>query len=338
MAAGGYLPLKISVVVPVHNAGQTLGQCLEAVYRSNYPPYEVIVVDDCSTDDSLAVARRFPCRVVKLEEKQGAAKAKNRGGEKAKGDVLFFTDADILLEGDTLSLVVEDFADPQISGVVGLLSKELGYDNFCSQYKNLWMHYTYARLPRYVGLFYTSAAAIRRAVFQETTGFDENYRGASVTEDIEFGQRLLTAGHKIYLDKRVTVRHLKRYSLADLVKTDFWRSYGLTKTMLRNKFGRVRQKSYTSVPWFFILSVPLSYLVLLSLLFALIGREPRLLAAALIGYSTTLLLNAPFLDFLQRMRGWSFLGQSCAFLFLDMLVAGLGVIFAAAGFMVGKRY
>lgn len=337
-AAGPSIPLKISVVIPVHNGAQTLAKCLEALYRSKCPPYEVIVVDDCSTDDSLVVAKRFPCRVIELETNCGAASAKNRGAEKAGGDVIFFTDADVLVEEGSLSLIAQDLADPDISGVVGLLCSELGYNNFSSQYKNLWMHYTYARLPRYVGVFYTSAAAIRRTVFQQTTGFDENYRGASVTEDTEFGQRLLTAGHTIYLDKRLVVKHDKYYSLAGLARTDFWRSHGLTKTMLRNRFGGANQRNYTSVPWFFVLSVPLSCLVVFSLLFSLASRDTRFLAAALTCYGIMLLLNAPFLVFLSRTRGLSFLAQSCGFLLLDMFVAGLGVIFAIAGFMMGKRY
>lgn len=329
---------EVSVVIPVYNGEETLKKCLEAVYQSKYPHCEVIVVDDCSTDNSLAVARCFPCRAVKLGEKRGAAKAKNRGVEEARGDIVFFTDADILLEGDSLSLMVEDFADPQISAVVGLLSKEARYDNFCSEYKNLWMHYTYARLSPYIGIFYTSAAAIRKTVFQENTGFNENYQGASVTEDAEFGQRLLTAGHKIYLDKRMTVKHLKHYSLIELIKTDFWRSYGLTKTMLRNKLGRIRQKSFTSVPWFFILSVLISFLTMFLLLLSIVCRDYRFLTAALIGCFTTLLLNFPFLDFLQKMRGWSFLGKSCGFLLVDTLVAVLGMFFAVTSFMVGKKF
>ena len=338
MAIESYLPLEISVVIPVYNEQENLGKCLEAIYQSKYPPCEVIVVDDGSTDDSLAVASRFPCRVIKLDAKHGAARAKNCGAEMARGNIIFFTDADIMLNGDTLSLVAEDFADPQISGVVGLLSKDTRYSNFCSEYKNLWMHYTYARLPVYNGAFYTSAAAIRRTVFKENGGFDENYRGASVTEDAEFGQRLLTAGHKIYLDKRLTVRQLKRYCLIELIKTDFWRSYGLTMTRLRNKLGRIKQKSFTTVPSFFILSVLVSFLTMLLLLLSIIFREHRFLIAALIGGTTVLLLNFPFLHFLRKARGWSFLGKSCGFLLVDTFIVVLGMLFAVASFITGKKF
>jgi GT2 family glycosyltransferase len=208
------------------------------------------------------------------------------------------------------------------------------------------MHYTYARLPAYTGAFYTSAAAIRRDVFKKSGGFNGNYQGASVTEDAEFGQRLLAAGHKIYLDKRLTVRHLKHYCLIELIKTDFWRSYGLTMTQLRNKLarrdasqrGRIKQESFTTVPWFFILSVLVSFLTMLLLLLSVIVRKHSFLMVALIGSITILLLNAPFLGFLRKIRGWSFLGKSCGFLLVDTFVVVLGMLFAVASFIAGKKF
>jgi len=329
---------KISVIIPVRNGARTLDQCLDAVYRSRRQPHEVIVVDDCSADDSIAVAERFPCRILRLEQNQGAAAAKNRGAETASGDVLFFTDADVLVEEDTLSLVAEGLADSSVAGIVGLLSQQLPHSDFSSQYKNLWMHYTYARLPAYVGVFYTSAAAVRRDVFLQAGGFDENYRGSSVTEDTEFGQRLLTAGHRIRAEKRLTVKHLKHYSFRDLLRTDFLRSNGLAATVLRNRFAHRTQRCFTSVPWYCLLGLPIAYLAVSSGLIALTGKNLSFVAVALACYGILVVLHAPFLDFLRKTRGLCFCGQSCGFLLIDMLVAGVGVMYAVIQFAVGKRY
>jgi hypothetical protein len=65
----------------------------------------------------------------------------------------FSADSDCLLRPDALHLIAENLADPSVSGVVGLLDADIGYADFPSQYKNLWMHYTYLRLPRRVGVF-----------------------------------------------------------------------------------------------------------------------------------------------------------------------------------------
>jgi glycosyltransferase involved in cell wall biosynthesis len=358
----------ISVVIPVHNAAHTLGECLEAIRGSEYAEYEVIVVDDASTDSSAELASRYGCRVLRLPENVGAAKAKNLGAMEAKGDIILFTDGDIMLQPDTLSLVVRDFEDPVVVGVVGLLGQKIRYDDFSSQFKNLWMYYTYRRLAqsraaeRGVGLFFTSIASIRKGVFEQMGGFDCNYCGASITEDIEFGQRLLSAQHKVQLDGSLTVEHLKHYSFVGLLKTDLDRAFGLTKTWLRKKLDlSIRddgQEYYTSVPWFFIAGVPLAWLlpVLVALAFwcsALPQRAwtgPSLWACgiapaphvfgeiAILIYVLILLVNAPFLAALFRARGWLFGIQSCLFLPADLWISGLGALLGMIDYLRGNRY
>jgi glycosyltransferase involved in cell wall biosynthesis len=338
----------ISIVIPAYNAARTLDECLQAVRCSDYDAYEVIVVDDASTDSSAAVAACHACRVVHLPENVGAAVAKNFGAREAAGDIILFTDADILLPPDALGWVAENLSDPTVAGVVGLLGPKLRYGNFSSQFKNLWMYHTYARLARSraaqdgVGLFFTSVAAIRKDVFVAQGGFDSHYRGASITEDVEFGQRLLTAGHKIRLDGRLAVEHLKRYTFGELLKTDLKRAFGLTKTWLRKRLesahGGVAHKHYTSVPWSFILSVPLTWLLpVLVLLFLWTGMRVWLWAA-LLDYASILVVNMPFLSTLLQARGWVFLLQSCLFLPLDLWVSGLGALWAIMDYLAGNRY
>lgn len=329
----------ISVIIPVHNGSRTLRDCLSAVRASDYANYEIVIVDDRSTDDSRQIAESFGCRVVAMEQNIGAARSKNQGAAVARGDILFFTDADVCIQPDTLSRVAHDLADGRRTGVVGLLGTKLPYDNFSSQFKNLWMHYTYRRQPDYVGLFYTSAAAIRAAVFREMGGFDENYAGASITEDIELGQRLLTAGHKIYADKALTVEHLKHYTLGELLRTDFYRAAGLTRTWVRKKLqGPQEEKYYASVPWFFVLGVPLAGIAPLAALAALPARTRWLWGVAGGSLAALLALNAPFLRFLGQERGPLFFLQSCVGVVLDMWASGLGILWAFVTFGRGEQY
>jgi len=339
----------ISIVIPVHNGAGTLSECLQAIGDCDYVEHEVIVVDDASSDSSAEVAARYNCRIVRLPENMGAARAKNLGAREAKGDIVLFTDSDIVLQPDTLRLVASHFEDPSIAGAVGLLGQRLRYDNFSSQFKNLWMYYTYQRLAnsqaakRGVGLFFTSIASIRRAVFEQMGGFDPNYSGASITEDIEFGQRLLSAGHTVRLDGRLKVEHLKHYSFAGLLRTDLDRAFGLAKTWLRKKLEPSQreggQEYYTSVPWFFIAGVPLAWLIPV---LAVLGLWTPLswwaCGAAALAYIAILLINAPFLATLFRARGWLFGLQSCLFLPLDLWVSGLGVLWAIIDYLRGNRY
>jgi glycosyltransferase involved in cell wall biosynthesis len=338
----------ISVVIPAHNAAETLGDCLQAILSSNQAQYEVVVVDDASTDTTARIAEELGCRVVRLPENAGAAQAKNIGVRHARGDVVLFTDADILLQPDALRLVAEDLADPAIAGVVGLLGQKLRYGNFSSQFKNLWMHYTYRRLAESrdaasgVGVFFTSLAAIRSKVFERMGGFDTHYLGASVTEDIEFGQRLLTAGHRIRLDHRLTVEHLKRYTLSSLVRTDLERAFGLTKTWLRKKVQPAQrsdgQRYYASVPWFFMLGVPLAWLLPMLVFCAVFTGQPRCVWLAVLTFAAIQALNAAFLNALRSAGGWAFGVRSSLFLPVDLWVSGLGILWAIADYMAGNRY
>jgi GT2 family glycosyltransferase len=284
-----------------------------------------------------------------LPENVGAARAKNLGVKEAQGDIILFTDADIMLQPDTLSLVVKHFEEPTVAGVVGLLGQRLKYDNFSSQFKNLWMYYTYQRLASSrdakcgVGLFFTSIASIRKNVFEQMGGFDSNYRGASITEDIEFGQRLLSAGYKVRLDRRLTVEHLKHYLFVGLLRTDLERAFGLTKTWLRKKLEPSQradgQEYYTSVPWFFIAGVPLAWLLPVLVALALWTRLSWwACGAAALTYVAIVLVNAPFLVTLFRARGWLFGLQSCLFLPLDLWVSGLGALWAMIDYLQGNRY
>jgi len=330
--------MHISVVIPVYNGAQTLAECLEAIYSSDYSDYDVIVVDDASTDDSRAIAEHYPCRILDQPVNKGAAWAKNEGALAAHGEIIFFTDADVIIQPDTLRTISEDFQDDALIGVVGLLGHRLRYANFCSQFKNLWMHYTYRRQPKYVGLFFTSVASIRRKHFLAMGAFDEHYQGASVTEDIEFGQRLLTDGCKVLLDQRLTVEHVKQYEFWGLLKCDLQRSRGLFMTFLRNKLGRTGRKHWASVPWFFTLGVPLAGLFVLFTLFALASWRWVWLLPALGAYGMLVVLNWSFLDFMGKLRGKWFLLRSCLFLPLNLFVSGLGIVWAIVDYARGQRY
>jgi glycosyltransferase involved in cell wall biosynthesis len=326
----------VSVIIPVYNGAKTLAGCLEAALASRGVRFEVLVVDDGSTDATREVAKQYPCRLIALPRNEGAARAKNHGAEQAAGEILFFTDADVHIPPDALAHVVEHLADPQITGVVGLLAATCPYADFASQFKNLWMHFTYRRQPRRVGLFFTSAAAIRRDVFLAEGGFDPHYAGASITEDIEFGQRLFGKDYFIVMDKRIAVEHHKHYRMGEVLKTDLWRARGLMQTWLRNRARKESRAHYASVPWYFGAGVGVLGLATLAGLTALFGGLSWLVAIALV--LLALALNAPFLLALGQLRGIRFMLASALFLLVDLFVSGLGILLGVFDFVTGKTY
>src|SRR4051812_46562553 len=115
----------ISVIIPAYNATATLARCLGAVLASVYADFECIVVDDSSTDGSSGVAERLGTRVLTLTGgPHGPAYGRNQGAMAARGDILFFVDADVLVRPDTLHQVAATFADhPAVAAMFG------GYDD-----------------------------------------------------------------------------------------------------------------------------------------------------------------------------------------------------------------
>src|ERR1700740_396587 len=92
--------MKISVIIPVYNEATTLDACLTAIARLRPQPFEVIVVDNNSTDNSAAIARSYPFVTVISETRQGVVHARSRGFDAASGDIIGRIDADTLVDPD----------------------------------------------------------------------------------------------------------------------------------------------------------------------------------------------------------------------------------------------
>lgn len=115
---GKVTPL-ISVIIPNHNYGRYLGQAIESVLRQSSPPHEVIVVDDGSTDNSLAVLRGYHDRIRWFQQdRQGVSAARNRGIRESRGRLLAFLDSDDVWHPEKLARQVARFTTPAI-GMVG---------------------------------------------------------------------------------------------------------------------------------------------------------------------------------------------------------------------------
>lgn len=209
-------PLLISVIIPVRNRQEHLRLCLESIFQQTLPPslYEVIVVDDGSQDATAEVAESFQTETIRISNR-GPGAARNVGIEAAKGDILVFLDADILVAKDYLYQIQQSFRltnsllllgarrhlpqghQDAESGGYSLDSREklLRKYSFCLSHLNCpW------------SLAYTCNFSVTKNFLGELR-FDESFAGWGL-EDIDFAYRLYKQGAQFVFSKRICGYHL----------------------------------------------------------------------------------------------------------------------------------
>ncbi|KAM3100933.1 glycosyltransferase family 2 protein [Phormidesmis sp. 146-12] len=309
---------SISIVIPVYNGGEAFRKCLSSLSQCAPPTTEIIVVDDAGTDDSWQVAKTFGATVIRLPINRGPAHARNVGALTAKGELLFFMDADVAIRPDTLLQVIREFDHyPDRAALIGSYDDLPGASNFLSQYKNLLHHYTHQTASEEASTFWGACGAIRRPVFLAIGGFDESYHKPSI-EDIELGYRLKRAGYRIRLSKQVQVKHLKRWGVRSLLKADFYdRALPWTRLIWRDgKFINDLNLQTSSR-----ISVVSVYGLVLSLILAC-GWSSALMLTALCAL-TLIGLNASLYRFFYHERGMKFALQAIPWHWLYFGYSGL---------------
>lgn len=304
---------RVSVIVPVHNGSATLAACLHGLSASHQDTFEVIVVDDRSTDDSASIARACGTRIVQNRAGRGPAAARNAGAGAANGDILLFVDADVLVDGSSIGRVIEILdADPSLHAVFGSYDDEPSEQNFVSQYKNLFHHFTHQTARAESTSFWGGYGAIRRATFTAVGGFDDERYTRPSTEDIELGLRLARAGFRVRLDRTLQVKHLKRWTYASLIRTDIVdRAYPWATLLL----SRSRIPDDLNLRWQHRMSAILVAFLMLAAPFLLLGHRrfyglpvgPTALVVVCLALVHVLVLNREFYRFLLDARGVAFM-------------------------------
>ena len=214
---------RLAVIVPAFNAAATIGACLAAIRAQTRKPDEIIVIDDGSTDDTGALARRVGVRLlVNSAAAKGPAYARNEGVRAAKAEILVFVDADVALEEDAIAILESAlFADPSISAVFGSYNRAPPVKRLAGLYANLRHHFIHQNGGPEAATFWTGIGAVRSAAFEAIAGFDERI-GAPAMEDVELGARLRAAGGRIRIAPGAQGAHLKDWTILQLWRTDIF--------------------------------------------------------------------------------------------------------------------
>ncbi|MEM5831524.1 MAG: glycosyltransferase [Candidatus Aenigmatarchaeota archaeon] len=271
----------LSVIVPAHNEERYIEKCLSSLLNQKYKDYEIIVVNDGSTDKTEQIVKEFQKkskRIKLLSFKQGhsAAFARNRGAEKAKGEILVFIDADQFVKKDFLSKIAKNFQNKEIEALVGkTLGASQTFIGKCYAARK-WLFWLTRQNKKQILTKDKPGCilAIRKKTFLDLKGYNEAifYR-----EDSDFADRTKER-HKVLFNPQIIIYHYDPENFEEVVRHAKWVGKGLAtdiKYFGLRKDSLIRLSEIIFWPLFLFISLvsiffwPLQILLLFMLLFPL---------------------------------------------------------------------
>src|SRR5262245_36320012 len=208
---------SVAVIVPVYNGAATIAACLDALLALDYPrpALELVVVDNRSTDQTRAIVRDYPVRLVVEDAVQSSYAARNRGVTGTRGALLAFTDADCVPDPGWLRALLAAL-EPGVGGVAGAIlpySVESAVEQYQARYAlRAERAFAHPVLP----FAQTANAAYPRTVFERVGGFDA---GLVFGGDLDFAWRVQRqTGLRLAYAPEASVRHRHRTTYHGLFK------------------------------------------------------------------------------------------------------------------------
>ncbi len=305
---------KLSVIISLYNAEKEIGICLDSIFNSDWKDFEVIIVDDCSTDNSLKIAKKYPCRFFSLDKNGGPAKARNLGVSKSKADITLFLDSDTKVEKDSLRKIYETFIKKKdILAVIVLPAIDSLRKGHAPDYNALKNQYTLYSANPYCDYFTTQMGAIRKKIFKKVGGFDERFK-SPVIEDIEFGMKL--SKRKIFINKKVIIGHHFPF-FGQIFKKYLKRAFLFTEVV---KTKKRLNSAHTTSRW--MISVILALVNFILLLFSWLN--PLIFFLFLFSFLLFFLFNIGLFKFAVQKRGALYLFETIFFEYVFSIAIGMG--------------
>jgi GT2 family glycosyltransferase len=222
---------RVSVVVCTYNGGRTLEQCLRSLQVLDYPDYEVIVVDDGSTDDTRAILAKFPTVHAIHQPNEGLSVARNVGLQAATGAIVAYTDSDCFADPDWLVQLVYQFhrsgaaavggpnLTPPDGWLAGCVAASPGQPTHVLESDQVAEHIPGCNM------------AFRREALLAINGFDPVFRKAG--DDVDLCWRLQQAGYWITFAPGAFVWHHRRQNPRAFLRQQA--GYGEAEALLRFK-------------------------------------------------------------------------------------------------------
>ena len=283
----------VSIIVPAYNEEKVIANCVKSIESSNYRNFEIILVDDGSTDRTLQIMRRYenpPQVQVIAQPNSGKAAALNHGFQLAKGEILFFVDADGIFTRSTIHEMLYGFTSAKVGAVCGN-DAPVNLDRLLTQLMALQTHVGTGFVRRALAqinclpIVSGNIGAFRRSALdwpftrlgKEAEPFSKGFIG----EDLELTWRIHRAGYRVNFAPRAIVRAETPSTVRTLWKQRVRWARGLLQTVslhrdmfFNRKYGMLGL--YLPINFFNMVIIPILQLlvVFLLILFAITGYSP----------------------------------------------------------------
>ncbi|MBM3253040.1 MAG: glycosyltransferase [Candidatus Omnitrophica bacterium] len=335
---------KFSYIIPFYNSKDTLYDTLDSVIK-NDGACEIILIDDCSTDDTKGVIdslllQHNNIQYIRNSLRLGAGLSRNIGAGVAQGDILVFLDSDVIIPPNSKKVIgsyfLENKVTPKPDALVANRSKESPYQDTVSSYKNYWTSFNLSKLNGWTYLIFSSFFAIKKEVFVKVGGF----RNISFAEDNDFGYRINADNYKIYFARELIAAHKKNFSVLSLLKREFKAGREGIKVKIRNRVFAdvIKNKKFFVVNESFVYTFPFAITFSLSVLIGIWSFSQTYFLISLLSLSAIVLINLEFLGYASCSRNY-IKGISYILLMVVQLnTIGLGMLFGFFELLISKVY
>lgn len=247
----------VSIIIPARNAQSTIKKCLDSIFELNYNHYEVIVINDGSSDSTGKTLAEYPNIKVLTASGVGPSKARNLALEQTTGEFIAFTDADCIVENNWLTELLKGFGDGKIVGVGGTQKSPADDSWFGKRVQDFLCAFGF------ISDYIKSGPAVkpanhnpscnvmyRKSVLLELEGFLENLWPG---EDVEIDYRIKKKGYALAFNPQARVSHYRPATAGAFNRMMF--RYGKAQGWLVKRYGIFRV----------IHLVPILFLILLCL-------------------------------------------------------------------------
>jgi len=279
--AKGYQPL-VSIIIPAYKSEKTIRDTVKSAKAVSYKHKEILVANDCP-DNVPKICRELGVRVIQNRKRLGKWLALNNAVKRTKGEILFFLDADTVIERDAISRIIPWFTKPEIA-VVSPKYVSQKSSRILPRLASLENNFNSSifKMDMYFGSmisFRGCGVAIRRSFFKSVGGWSK-----TLIEDVDFAAKTLESGHKIQYEPSAVVRTREAETISELKNQRLRWGKGSAYSLLnyRSAYSRNSQFSLHYFPYIFII-----FGILGTLLWQLYILIPLMFLFLLYSYSFT---------------------------------------------------